>query len=398
MPVKNKFFFYTGGRVLNAGLSLATLLTINQLIPPAEYGRYAYLTMCGGLLSLACYGWVWSYSFRHAGHTSVASGLSKALYWLMLSVPFALLLLGLLVLLQPVNLTEFAYLFLYPIVLSLFNSGQRIHASKSMLMANIVYAVLRSATNLILLLIFIFTLVGSSKLYMATLLAYLAVVILLLVRERVGAANWKPTMPGINNFSYGFGIAGGALITQLNYALDKFVVNTVLGDKSTGLYSQSHEFIFFIIMFVFSIYNISTYPKLQRQFDADQITLRQILHRNLRWFVAIALLLTMFMLLVNPVFSILISENYRSAFIQLYVYNIAISLLSCFIAFHINYAFQLKKQPRFQVYAGVIAFILNLILSLVLVKSFGLTGVASATIAAQLAMILISTFYIRKLR
>lgn len=395
--LSNSVLFYVGGRVLNAALSFTTLLVINRLITPEHYGRFAYLTMIGGLLSLLCFGWVWFFSFRHGGVGTVAGNLQRGTFWVLLSSPMALVLLLLFGSLQSVSKQDLWFIFLYSVVLALFNIGQKIHAASSQLKENILNAVLRSFTNLSMLLILIFLMDGAYSLYIAAVFGYLAVALFVFARYRdIQWATWQE-LPKLPDLKYGIGIAASALIAQLNYGLDKFVINNALGDKSTGLYTHSYELIFFLIMFVFSIYNISNYPKLQKQYDNKELSLKDVLARSAKWFLLIAAGLILLLVLVKPLFVYVISENYSQTFSELYQFNIVIGILTCFVAFHVNYAFQLSKRPKFQLVAGSIAFGVNLVLSLQWVDSYGLKGVASATIVAQVLMIVIALTYSRRL-
>lgn len=399
MSTKRNIVYYTGGRVINAVLSVATLFFVNYFIEPGEYGRFSFITMCSTYIALGSFGWIWTSNARNAAQKDILSNLRLSQYWVLLSIPVALFLIGLMAVSRSLTVLEFSYLFVFPVAVALFNSGQKVYAAHSLLLQSISGAVARSASYLLLLLLLTFTVGGDSSLYIANFFAYFVVVLWVSRREHSSQSRESLAVrerPGKADIHYGLGVALAALVTQLNYGMDKLVINSVLGDKSTGLYVQSYEFIFFFVMFVFSIYNISTYPRLIREYDAGKITLREILQRNFRWFLLAGVVLVFFLLLINPLFTSVMSSRYQETFSLLYHYNIAISVLTCFIAFHINYAFQLKKRPKFQVYIGIVALIINLCLSLILVRVYGLVGVAYSTIVSQLFLIVVPAIYIRK--
>lgn len=399
MP-SNSVLFYIGGRVLNAALSLATLMMINRMIQPEDYGRFAYLSMLAGFIGLISYGWVWSHGFRFGARDSVVQGMQRSLYWLLLSAPVALLLTLAIVLIQDFSIYETVFLLVFSLGVAVFNVGQKIQASHSKLKENISFALFRSIVNFSLLvgLLLVIGAGGKEALFTAGVVGFLAAGVTVLFYEGALFTRWHPVWPQNNELRFGVGIAGSAFLTQLNYGVDKVVVSNILGDRSTGLYTHSYELVFFIIMFVLSVYNISTYPKLQKQYDAKTLSLNEILTRSFRWFSLITVILVSVMYLSKPLFLLLISDNYRDVFDDMFAYNLTISILTCFIAFHINYAFQLTQQPRFQIYAGAVSLAVNIALSLILVQHFELEGVAIATIVAQLLMILLSLIMVRRFK
>ncbi|HBR98750.1 MAG TPA: hypothetical protein DD979_15455 [Gammaproteobacteria bacterium] len=389
------FTVYTGGRIVNATLSLITLVMINRMISPADYGRYAYITMIGGLLSLLCFGWIWSCNLRFGSERPFSEVYQNAIAWLILASPLVLLSVWVFSYFNPGDQIEYAYLIAYALLLALFNSEQKIHAATSHLRSNIAYALLRTATNLIALAALILFLNDhKNALYMASVLGYFSVLAALLWREVYRKNAVPKALPTSEQVSYGAGIAAAALITQVNYSLDKFVVNWALGDESTGQYYHSYEIIHFMIMFVYSIYNVNVYPPLQRLYDKNEITLQRVLRKSLTIFAAIAVVIVVCLFVGKPLIVGVISEEYRYYFAHLYAFNIIIALLTCFVAFNINYAFQLAKIPKIRVYIGAMAILVNLSLSLLLVNTHGMRGVACATILSQLFIVFSSKYYI----
>ena len=149
-----------------------------------------------------------------------------------------------------------------------------------------------------------------------------------------------------------------------------------------------------MIMFVYSIYNVNVYPPLQRLYDKNEITLQRVLRKSLTIFAAIAVVIVVCLFVGKPLIVGVISEEYRYYFAHLYAFNIIIALLTCFVAFNINYAFQLAKIPKIRVYIGAMAILVNLSLSLLLVNTHGMRGVACATILSQLFIVFSSKYYI----
>lgn len=187
-------------------------------------------------------------------------------------------------------------------------------------------------------------------------------------------------------FQYGIIILCGSFFAFLNYRIDQFMIKYFLENKDLGLYSMSvniSELIFLVplsvsLAFMGKIYNI------------DKNHVKDLTRKSTVIAFYISILLTLLTIMVIPIIILILGNNYSGMEDVLIIILIG-NVFSCFGQILSNYFFfNNLNMTHFKI--SFTSFIVNFILNLVLIPSYGIRG---AAVASLVSYMLYGSFYLR---
>ena len=179
-------------------------------------------------------------------------------------------------------------------------------------------------------------------------------------------------------FQYGIIILGGSFFAFLNYRMDQFMIKYFLENKDLGLYSMSvniSELIFLVplsisLAFMGKIYNV------------EKKHIKDLTRKSTVIAFYISILLTSMTIMAIPIIIFILGNNYSEIKDVLIIILIG-NVFSCFGQILSNYFFfNNLNMTHFKISFN--SFIINFILNLVLIPSYGIRGAATASLVSYI--------------
>jgi len=390
-------FYYLFARGLPGLLSLAALMLYTRLLTSADFGRYAVVLAGVGLVQVVVFQWLelllarFLPARRDAPHAVLQHilalflvlaglvsgvGLVLALFW---SDPVWQLLIALAV---PLTVGQ-AWL---QIDLTL--------ASTQLAPAR--YGYLLGGKSLLALLVggwLAWLGLGSQApligLLVGTVLAWL---LFGLVAWRGVRPSW-PTPPVLREYSaYGLPLVITVALGWVIASSDRLLIARLLNEAATGVYAAGYDLAQQSLGLVLAVVNTAAYPLVIRQLEQNgEKAASAQLGRNGELIVTLALAGASGLIALAPVIvETVIGKAFRADAIAVVPWIAVAAAVAGIKAFHLDTAFQLARQSRWQVYTGIVAAITNVALNLLLIPRYGILGAAWATLAAFALAALVS--------
>jgi O-antigen/teichoic acid export membrane protein len=196
---------------------------------------------------------------------------------------------------------------------------------------------------------------------------------------------------------YSFGIR--AMFTQVSNQLDNKLPLLILGiyaaSSDVGIYSFANTVLTGLIM-IPSVVALNFNPLISKLWETNKISLVEKMHLLRRGVLLVILPSYLISALFYPIFIRYFMNNkiYEQSIGIFYILIIATTVLST--AVWKNGFFQMIGKPDIQLKIKVTILMINLFLSLVLIKYFGLTGAAVSTLIVSVLYSLILTTAIKR--
>lgn len=193
------------------------------------------------------------------------------------------------------------------------------------------------------------------------------------------------------SFAYGAPLTLSFLLVFVMTSSDRYMIAYFLGEAETGLYSAAYSLGDRIIASLFMLVIMAGFPNLVRVLEQDGAeAARQMLTENFRLLIAIGLPAALVLaLLARPLAQFLLGAEFRDTAAEVIPWIAATAFLAGMKAHYVDHAFHLGRRTDLLLLTLVPAALVNVLLNVVFIPAFGVTGAAAATLAAfMLAMLL----------
>jgi len=193
-------------------------------------------------------------------------------------------------------------------------------------------------------------------------------------------------------FAYGLPL----VITQcLSFVLglsDRFLIAAMIGEAAAGVYAATYDFVQQVSTFLLSTFSLAAYPLLVRSHEqSTPANFRAQAKVNicalLLLSAPIAILLAVYS---SPIASAYFGSDYRNIAATLIPWIAAAMLLSNVRSLHFDIAFQVRNRTTTITLIVGSAALVNVLLNLLLIPTWGLKGAAYSTLASFLLALLLS--------
>ncbi len=208
-----------------------------------------------------------------------------------------------------------------------------------------------------------------------------------------GKKNWegvKPSLPTKNIFTeyvvYGLPLSATFALGWVISSSDRIIISFLINDGATGAYSAGYELAQQTIGLLLIVVNTAAYPLLMREYALNgQVGASRQLAANGDVVITIALVSSVGMIALAPlIVSTIIGPEFRNDALKIFPWIAVSAAISGVKAFHLDLAFQIAKDTKWQLYTYIVAAALNVVLNFILIPLIGLMGAAVSTVIAFL--------------
>jgi O-antigen/teichoic acid export membrane protein len=203
-----------------------------------------------------------------------------------------------------------------------------------------------------------------------------------------------PSSIQMNYMREGLVIGFSGIAASLCLTIDQFMITHYMGAYELGLYSAATKAFFAILTFLW-VYSYALFPRLS-QSSVDQEGTRRLLVKHTIglgiWGTAAVGILCLF---ADPLIRLFFSEKFLviSPIFKILTFFMVVSFFNVLFSDGLN-AFN-KQTVRLYIVLGALA--LNIVLNLFFIPTLGLLGAVYASIIAQLLILLLSYFQVKKI-
>ena len=183
---------------------------------------------------------------------------------------------------------------------------------------------------------------------------------------------------------YGMPLAITIALTLVVDISDRFLIALFINEKEAGLYSASYDLVMQIMGFIVATLYVAIFPILVKSADSIH-TVKFNQHLNQYGTLLLTASMPFFIIfatLPKNISFVLLGSPYREAANQV-MPIIALSIFIGSIKIHFfDLIFQLKKRTYIQIIPALLTAIVNIILNIIWIPTYGITGAACATLIA----------------
>ena len=213
-----------------------------------------------------------------------------------------------------------------------------------------------------------------------------------------GISEWKGVLPGISRpllaeiLRYGLPLSATFALAFVVSSSDRFLIAWVLGEGPAGVYSAAYDLGQQSLILLMGVVNLASYPIVVRALEQKGVdSAREHLRQNAILLMAVSVPAAVGMAVLAPnVSAVLLGAGFREDAAFLLPWVALAILLAGLRSYHFDLAFQLGKHTIGQVWVVGAAALLNILLNIWWIKSYGLMGAAYATFAAYFLALLLS--------
>lgn len=394
---------YLLARGLPGLVNFAALALYTRLLSPTEYGQYSLALALVSFLQMLLFGWLnlgvlrflprfgnqrqMFFSTIVVAYSCVAgTGLGMALLaWLITTDPT----LAKLSLASGLLLVSWAF---FELNLQLQNSQFNPYRYGSMMLGKTLLA-LGSGGLLAWLGL------GAEGILWGLLLGN-ALPVLLLCRQEWQHLHWRWADKQIlrQMLAYGLPLTASALLNEVINSSDRLLLAWLQGVETAGQYAVAYDLPRFTLVMLMMSINLAMYPMLVDALEKHgQEAARQHSRQHALLLYGVAFPATAGLVMVTPnLAALMIGEAFRETVLAITPLIAVAVLLSGAKSYFFDLAFQLGKHTQSQVWILLIAAGLNLVLNLLLIPHWGMSGAAWATIAAYATGLILSVWQGRR--
>lgn len=199
----------------------------------------------------------------------------------------------------------------------------------------------------------------------------------------------KPDFKTIKSiFAYGIPIAVASISLWIINQSNKFITSHFHGLSDAGFVGVAYNMTFPILMTLFAIITIAAYPRIINLYE-DKIDVRPVISKLTGYYMLIALPIVIIMCIyAKDIMAVFANEQYQNAYILLPYFAFSAFFLS--FTDYTTYQYHLSKKTYILTTLKVVSALIGLVLNIVLIKKFALTGVGIATLVSNILYFLLT--------
>lgn len=386
---------------LSSALNFLSLFLWVRLLDPHEFGGYALASASALLLNAILFEWLRIVAARTlydpASKTKLDPAKADAIFAVALPMIALLLIAGGLFWAGGLTMAGvhagwiplIALFALSEMALAMVNVVSRVRLEAwQFFQSMVVRSALAIALSLVLVLLFD---LGALGIIIGTVAAQLLTAAAIIVRSPV----WRGLRLGKRSRATRATIRevvtlGAPLIvsTGLTYAVgiaDRYILNATLGTDAVGYYAAAADLLQKILGFVLLAINITAYPALVRAYeDKGAAAARRMLEDNFVMQMALGLPVVAACIVIAPgLANLLLGPTFREQGALLMPWIAAGALLRLLTTYHLLMIFQLMRRMKLMLIAPLVTLALIVPGGIYASKSFGVVGMAVASLIAQ---------------
>lgn len=197
---------------------------------------------------------------------------------------------------------------------------------------------------------------------------------------------------------YGLPLGATFVFTCVISASDRYLIAWLINEKAVGLYSAGYDLAQFSLGVLMMLVNLAAYPIIVNALEQEGIeAARNQLKRQGLLLLAIAAPAAVgFIVLAENISAVLLGNEFHTSAAVILPWIAFAALVGGIKAYYFDLAFQLGKHTMGQVRVVIMASMVNVVLNLVWIPSYGLLGAAWATLAAYTVGLLLSAWLGRR--
>lgn len=391
-------FFYLVARGVPGVISLVALILYTRLLSAEEYGRYALALSSIGLIQILIFEWLHlvlaRFKSEREGEESARILPAILAMYIFLSVILVLISFGLFLVWPNSKLNVFAV-----IVVACAIAQGWIEISLKLESLNLrprVYGQILTTKNLTAL-AFGCILIWNGFAELAPLIGLLCgVAISWLV---LGRQSWKGVVPVYPHRSdlkkyaaYGFPLTVTLVLGWVISSSDRIIISYLIDDAATGAYAAGYDLTQQSLGLLLVIVNTAAYPLVMQAItQKGEAAARTQLAINGEFIITVAIVSAAVIIGLTPsIAGVVIGAELRSAAAIVMPWIAVGAAIAGIKSFHLDVAFQLAKEPKWQAYTAALAAVTNVLLNFLMIPWMGLRGAAIATVISLLLACVLS--------
>lgn len=378
-------FSYLIAHGLPALLGFAAIIIFTHMLSPEDYGFYVVGMSLAGIVSAVLFAWIRLSILRYQSEGEGADIRLTALVGYGLSVALSPIVLIGLLLTTGSPLDQLLLATMVAVALGLFEFGQNVLNARQLSGAYMRAAILRAVLTLAISLALVHLGMGGTGLLVGIGSAYLATALF------SSPGIWRAPVRGFESdvflrmLAFGAPMAISGMVFSLHAALDRLIVVYFLGEGAAGVYGASADLVRQIILFPAMAVGAAMAPMVIRSLaEGGAERADRQLKLSAEMLLAVVLPATIGLALVAPSFSaLMLGPEFRDVAAYLIPVLSFAWLFQAMTQQYVHISFHLAKTSRFLLMQGTALLCINLVLTVILVPAYGLSGAAWALAIAE---------------
>ncbi len=380
-------------------VSFLILIVFTRLLTPQEFGLYALVLATAGLLNILFFQWIRMVATRYfSENVGCEVKFISELYSIYVAIAFIVLIaLGLSAYI--INSAEWRLLAILvaPLILvqALFELNLEFYRAD---LNPIKYGVSQGIKSFLTLVLSVLFLVFIDATGVYAVLGVVAAFFITVVYQLFISYSCSLRLENIpiqrlkEYVLYGLPLTMSLALSWIVTSSDRLLIKWYLDSESVGLYSVSYDLAQQSLTLLLVIINTAAMPlAIKAMSEQGRLKGLRQLQLNGELIITIALIAAGYLIInAEDVALIFIGENYRATVLTLMPWVVIASATSGVKSFYLDTIFFLEKKSYLLLIAGGIAAVINVLLNILLIPSYGLIGAVLATLIAFLVASVIS--------
>ncbi|WP_409252047.1 lipopolysaccharide biosynthesis protein [Bacillus sp. SCS-153A] len=173
---------------------------------------------------------------------------------------------------------------------------------------------------------------------------------------------------------------------------DRYLIGWLMDKKAVGIYAVSYDLAKQILFLLMMIINLAAYPLVVKALETGGIKeCQKQLNENTTMLLMVALPATTGMILLSvPFTDLFLGDEFQGKAASIFSLIALAILIQGFKMYYFDLAFQLGKNTKLQIWPVLAAAVLNIILNIILIPEYGISGSAYATIISYILSVILS--------
>lgn len=186
--------------------------------------------------------------------------------------------------------------------------------------------------------------------------------------------------------TYGLPLSISLVLLEIIHVSDRVLLGWLKGYASAGEYAVAYNLPYQIIMMLTSSLNLAAYPIVIKSLEKEgQVAAENKLQEYLILLLGISLPAIVGLMVISPLLiPLLVGKEFVIVSIKLLPWISIAVLANCFYLFYVSLSFQLAKQTRGSLKIVALAALLNIVLNIIFIPTYGAVGSTGASIVAYI--------------
>lgn len=185
------------------------------------------------------------------------------------------------------------------------------------------------------------------------------------------------------------------LLGTINFNLDIIMIGVLMEEKFIGWYGASYKFIIFLVGFI-TAYQYALFPVISKLHKSNIVEVKSLIGRSIKFCAAFSIPIGFGgMILARPIINMVYGGQYTNSVLPFQVLAWTIPLIILRSTYR-NTLIGLSKQVADLKLIGCGA-IVNIVLNLILIPNYGITGAAIATVCSEAVILCLGYYYVRNM-